>query len=91
MVQPAGVVTSSFSIAGCLPVESTIYRANWGSCRNAFSSVGHGFGWTRVLPHFSLRIDHVLSCGGWRPLHAMVGPDLGSDHLPLIVDLARKD
>ena len=74
-----------------MPVESTIYRTHWGGCRNAFSAVGHGFGWTRVLPHFSLRIDHVLSCGGWRPLRASVGPDLGSDHLPLIVDLARKE
>lgn len=85
--------SASLLVAGDfnMPVESTIYRANWGSCRNAFSAVGHGFGWTRVLPHFSLRIDHVLSCAGWRPLAAVVGPDLGSDHLPLIVDLARKD
>ncbi len=85
--------STSVIIAGDfnMPVESTIYRTHWGSCRNAFSSVGHGFGWTRVLPHFSLRIDHVLSCGGWRPLRAIVGPDLGSDHLPLIVDLARKE
>jgi vancomycin resistance protein VanJ len=74
-----------------MPVESSIYRTYWGSCRNAFSTVGHGFGWTRFLPHFSIRIDHVLSCSGWRPLRALVGPDLGSDHLPLIVDLARKD
>jgi vancomycin resistance protein VanJ len=74
-----------------MPVESSIYRTYWGGCRNAFSTVGHGFGWTRFLPHFSIRIDHVLSCSGWRPLRALVGPDLGSDHLPLIVDLARKD
>jgi endonuclease/exonuclease/phosphatase (EEP) superfamily protein YafD len=73
-----------------LPVESRIYRSHWSRCDNAFSRVGHGFGWTRVLPHFSIRIDHVLTCGGWRPLRAVVGPDLGSDHLPLIVDLARR-
>jgi vancomycin resistance protein VanJ len=74
-----------------MPVESTIYRAFWSDCDNSFSSVGHGFGWTRFLKHFSIRIDHILSCGGgWRPLRAVVGPDLGSDHLPLIVDLARR-
>ena len=73
-----------------MPVESRIYRDHWSDCTNAFSSVGHGFGWTRVLRRFSIRIDHVLTCSGWRPLRAVVGPDLGSDHRPLIVDLARK-
>lgn len=73
-----------------MPVESTIYRSYWRDCNNAFSRVGDGFGWTRVLPHFAIRIDHVLSCGGWRALSARVGPDLGSDHRPLIVELARR-
>jgi len=84
--------SDSLLIAGDfnMPVESTIYRSYWRQCDNAFSRVGHGFGWTRVLPHFSIRIDHVLSCGGWRALRAVVGPDLGSDHRPLIVDLARR-
>jgi endonuclease/exonuclease/phosphatase (EEP) superfamily protein YafD len=82
----AAIVAGDFN----MPVESRIYRSHWSACGDAFSTVGHGFGWTRVLPHFSIRIDHVLSCGGWRPLRAVVGPDLGSDHLPLIVDLARK-
>ena len=73
-----------------MPVESTIYRSYWSECGNAFSRVGHGFGWTRVLPHFSIRIDHVLTCRGWRAVHAVVGPDLGSDHRPLIVDVGRR-
>jgi len=74
-----------------MPVESVIYRRYWGDCRNAFSTVGHGFGYTRVLKRFSARIDHVLSCGeGWTPVRAFVGPKLGSDHLPLIVDLRRR-
>lgn len=73
-----------------MPVESVIYRRYWSDCSNAFSTVGHGFGYTRVLKHFSVRIDHVLSCGGWTPVRAFVGPDLGSDHLPLIVDLKRR-
>jgi vancomycin resistance protein VanJ len=70
-----------------LPVESRIYRAYFGHCTNSFSVAGRGFGWTRVLNRFSVRIDHVLGCGAWRPLSAEVGPDLGSDHLPLIADL----
>jgi len=70
-----------------MPVESRIYRDTFGRCANAFSRAGRGFGWTRVLNRFSVRIDHVLACGSWRPLSAEVGPDLGSDHLPLIADL----
>ena len=71
-----------------LPVESRIYRDFFGHCANAFSITGRGFGWTRVLKNrFSIRIDHVLACGTWRPIHTEVGPDLGSDHLPVIVDL----
>jgi endonuclease/exonuclease/phosphatase (EEP) superfamily protein YafD len=72
-----------------MPVESRIYRDNFSSCTNAFSAVGTGFGWTRVLRHFSVRIDHVLTCGGWRPVHIETGPALGSDHRPVIADLAR--
>jgi len=73
-----------------MPVESAIYRSYWSDCANSYSEVGHGFGFTRVLKWFSVRIDHVLACGGWRPVKAIVGPDLGSDHLPLIVDLRRE-
>lgn len=83
--------TGNLVIAGDfnMPVESRIYRRYFGGCTNAFSTIGAGFGWTRVLSHFSVRIDHVLTCGGWRPLHTEIGPPLGSDHRPLIVDLAR--
>lgn len=86
-----GEQSDSLIIAGDfnMPVESTIYRANWSRCNNAFSRVGWGFGWTRILPKYSIRIDHVLTCRGWTALRAVVGPDLGSDHRPLIVDLAR--
>ena len=72
------------------PVESRIYRSAWGSLRNAFSSVGSGFGYTRHNGWISVRIDHVLVGSGWRPLRAVVGEDVGSDHLPLIVDIAPR-
>lgn len=74
-----------------LPVESRIYREHWGWCGNAFSRRGHGFGFTRVLPKWSVRIDHVLTCGrSWTAVAARPGPDLGSDHLPLVVDLVLR-
>jgi endonuclease/exonuclease/phosphatase (EEP) superfamily protein YafD len=73
-----------------LTVESAIYRTHWARCANAFTQTGRGFGYTRVLRQFSARIDHVLACGDWRPVRARVGPFLGSDHRPLIVDLKRR-
>ena len=80
---PDGIYLGDFN----MPVESRIYRRNWASCQNAFSVAGRGFGYTRFLPQFSIRIDHVLSCGDAPiPTSAVVGPDLGSDHRPLIVD-----
>lgn len=85
---PDAVVAGDFN----LPVESVIYRRHWGHCRNAFSERGRGFGHTRILRRWSARIDHVLACGGqWQVVNAFVAGDLGSDHLPVVVDLARRE
>ncbi len=71
-----------------MPVESRIFRRYWGDYTDAFSEAGVGFGGSRVLPQFRVRIDHVLMGPGWRAVRAFVGPDLGSDHLPVVADLA---
>ena len=83
---PDAIIAGDFN----LPVESRIFRDHWSRCPDAFNTAGRGFGYTRVLPKFSIRIDHVLPCGNWRALSATIGPDVGSDHLPLIVDLRRR-
>ncbi|HET9984121.1 MAG TPA: endonuclease/exonuclease/phosphatase family protein [Longimicrobiales bacterium] len=70
------------------PVESRIYRAAWGDLANAFSAAGRGFGYTRHNGWIHVRIDHVLAGRGWRVLRAVVGDDVGSDHRPLVVDVA---
>lgn len=74
-----------------MPADSPIYRQAWGRYRNAFSTSGFGFGNTiRADVHgwrFGARIDHILTGPNWRPRHCWVGPDVGSDHLPLIADL----
>jgi endonuclease/exonuclease/phosphatase (EEP) superfamily protein YafD len=69
------------------PVESRIFQDSWGDLTDAFSRVGFGFGMTRINGWIRVRIDHVLAGDGWYIDHATVGRDLGSDHLPLIVDL----
>jgi endonuclease/exonuclease/phosphatase (EEP) superfamily protein YafD len=74
-----------------LPPESAIYRTFWARYRNAFSEAGLGFGyteWPRMRRlRFGIRIDHILSTSDWQPRRCWVGPDVGSDHLPLIADL----
>lgn len=74
-----------------LPVDSAIYRRYWANLRNAFSDAGLGFGyteWPRIRGQFfGVRIDHVLTSPGWRCRRCWVGPDVGSDHRPLIADL----
>lgn len=78
-----------------LPTDSTIYRRSWSQYRNAFSMSGFGFGQT-MRPEvrgwqFGIRIDHILTGPDWRPRRCWVGPDVGSDHLPLIADLQWTD
>jgi endonuclease/exonuclease/phosphatase (EEP) superfamily protein YafD len=71
-----------------LPVESAIYRANWGDLRNAFSSCGRGLGHTKFTSLFGIRIDHVLTSNQWRCADARVlANSYGGDHAPLVVDL----
>jgi endonuclease/exonuclease/phosphatase (EEP) superfamily protein YafD len=74
-----------------MPTDSTLYRRDWTRYTNAFSATGWGFGYSfrASLRGFGLgiRIDHVLMGGDWRPARCWLGPDLGSDHLPVIADL----
>jgi vancomycin resistance protein VanJ len=70
-----------------LPVESLIYRRNWSSLANAFSQAGLGLGHSKFTRKIGIRIDHVLTGPGWRARRAKVGPDVGSDHRPVIADL----
>jgi len=75
------------------PVDSTLYKLIWNDFANAFSERGVGFGWTQRVSvrgySYSSRVDHILTGKGLTPLLCEVGPDIGSDHLPLIADIAR--
>jgi len=74
-----------------MPVDSGIYRAVWARYENAFSRVGFGFGHTKFEPlgplEYGIRIDHWLSTADCQFQRCWVGPDLGSDHRPLVVDV----
>jgi endonuclease/exonuclease/phosphatase (EEP) superfamily protein YafD len=41
----------------------------------------------RFVPRWLLRIDFVFLTRHWRPINARTGPDGGSDHRPVVVDL----
>lgn len=74
-----------------MPVESGLYQDYWARYRNAFSQAGFGFGHTKHTTvdrlTFGSRIDHVVTSPGFNAVRCRVGPDLGSDHLPLIADI----
>ncbi|MGQ0634391.1 MAG: endonuclease/exonuclease/phosphatase family protein [Planctomycetaceae bacterium] len=70
-----------------MPIDSQIYRKDWGHWKNAFSIAGLGLGHTKFTNFFGIRIDHVLASRHWNARAAWVGPDLGGDHRPLVADL----
>jgi len=70
-----------------LPCDSSIFRENWSQFNDAFSSAGFGFGYTKFTRKWSIRIDHLLVDNHWRVGRCYVGPDVGSDHKPLITEL----
>jgi len=76
-----------------MTVESAIYRECWSSYRNAFTMTGFGYGWTERAEisgvPLAVRIDHILTDTGLIPKMCQVGPDIGSDHLPVIADVVR--
>ena len=69
------------------PPESPMFRAHWGSWQNAFSLTGIGLGGSRVNGWIRARIDHVLADTSWTVVRAWLGPDLGSDHLPMLAEV----
>ena len=86
-IGPCQIIAGDFN----LPPDSSIYGQHWSGYANAFSCAGWGFGYTEWPKmrkiRFGIRIDHILTSGGWRPQSCWVGPDVGSDHLPLIAEL----
>jgi endonuclease/exonuclease/phosphatase (EEP) superfamily protein YafD len=71
-----------------LVAESVIFRNFWSTFRDAFSEAGFGFGATKFEPLFGARIDHILVDANWTVHRCWVGPDLGSDHRPLLADVS---
>lgn len=74
-----------------LPRESSVYRSLWHNFDSAFEKTTFGYGWTfhntyRGVP-IPLALDHILTRGGAVPLTFFVGPEIRSDHRPIIADI----
>jgi endonuclease/exonuclease/phosphatase family metal-dependent hydrolase len=72
-----------------MPPESAVYRRDWSRYTDAFGTAGFGTGYTWFCPYHGLRIDHIMAGSGWRCLGCWVGPNVGSDHRPLIAEWVR--
>jgi vancomycin resistance protein VanJ len=70
-----------------MPADSAIFRRHWGRYTDCFATAGWGWGWTKRTRWFGVRIDHVLAGPGWSCRYCALGPDVGSDHRPLIAEL----
>ena len=73
------------------PVESSHYRDFWTEFVNAFAVRGSGFGHTKFTRFHGVRIDHVLVNEAWSVQSCRVGPDLGGDHRPVLVELVLRE
>jgi len=70
------------------PPESAIYREFWSNYTNAYSVAGYGWGQTQFTPRrTATRIDHILVGPIWKVRRCWVGPNIGSEHRPVIADL----
>ncbi len=82
-VQGAMVMTGDFNTTD----DSPIFRECWGNLADAFTERGSGFGYTYLIGHTQLRIDHVLVGPSFEFTRSWVGPMIGSPHRPLMADI----
>lgn len=77
------VVAGDFNMPGDDSTMAAL-RTNF---RFAFDEAGWGYGYTRPASLPWVRIDHILLSQEWSALRCWVGPDFGSDHLPLVAEM----
>jgi endonuclease/exonuclease/phosphatase family metal-dependent hydrolase len=77
------VAAGDFNMPSDSPIMGLLTRTH----RDAFRQAGWGYDYTRpsALPWVGL--DHILVSAQWTVTRSWVGPDLGSEHLPVIAEL----
>ena len=70
-----------------MPPDDSTFAALLATFRSAFDEAGWGYGYTRPAQFSWVRIDHILTTPDWSITECRVGPDLGSDHLPVMAEV----
>jgi endonuclease/exonuclease/phosphatase family metal-dependent hydrolase len=74
-----------------IPSDSPLFAPIQGHFRIAYEEAGWGYGYTYPTRLPWIRIDHLLASPHWTITRCWVGPDVGSDHLPLIAEVILSD
>lgn len=70
-----------------MPIDSSMMAPLRRQYRDSFREAGWGFDYTRPTRWPFVGIDHILVSPEWDVRHSWVGPDVGSDHLPLLSEV----
>jgi endonuclease/exonuclease/phosphatase (EEP) superfamily protein YafD len=79
------IVMGDLNVTPWSPVFSDLLRE--GGLRNTSQGLGFFASWPAGLPVGRIPIDHCLVTPDWQVDSKRLGPDIGSDHLPVMVDL----
>ncbi len=71
-----------------MPADDAALAALQQNFRFAFDEAGWGYGYTRPTDYPWVRIDHILTAPDCGIISCHVGPDFGSDHLPVWAEIA---
>lgn len=85
-IEDAVIVGGDFNMPSDSPMFSMLKRDYY----FGFDQVGWGCGYTRPVSFPWIRIDHILATPRVHFVSCRVGPNVGSDHLPLIAKVVVK-
>lgn len=93
----AGLVQRARQIDGPLLISGDFNITPWSSRLRSFAresglvdcARGHGLAttWPTQFPPLQIRIDHCFASPEWRVVSVSSGPNLGSDHRPMVAEL----
>ncbi len=73
-----------------MPADSQMMDLFRAFFRLGFDEVGWGFGYTRPSAFPWIGIDHILATPEWQFTRCWIGPNVGSDHLPVLAEVVLR-
>jgi len=80
------ILTGDFNMLS----ESPTFRSSFGQFPDAFKTTGWGYGYTHYTGVSQLRLDHVLYDSSFECAVCQIGPNCGTPHRPMAVDLVLR-